>query len=166
MTTPSGTNPGHQHITTPSPKGERGAISQVHRQHEEIVRHLRDLDERLAALRGPSRAGDVRNDVAGRLARLQSELAEHFAEEERVGFLPEAASLEPRLTHRARRILSQHDLLRLELSNVVSTLARGTADWHQVREDFASFTSLLREHEQRENELINEAYLDDLGGGS
>ena len=165
MTIPSETNPGHHHTATARRRAEERR-SQVHQQHLDIVQHLRDLGERLAALCGPSRAGDTRNDIAGRLARLQSELAEHFAEEERVGFLPEAASLEPRLTHRARRILSQHDTLRVELSKVVSTLARGTADWHQVNENVSSFTSLLREHEQRENELINDAYLDDLGGGS
>ena len=165
MTTPSEANPGHPH-TTKSRRDSGDRRSRVHEQHRNLIAHLRDLDGRLATLRGPSRAGDVRNDIAGRLARLQSELAEHFAEEERAGFLPEAAALEPRLAHRARRILSQHDMLRLELSKVASTLARGTADWHQVKENFAFFTVLLREHEQRENELINEAYLDDLGGGS
>ncbi len=80
--------------------------------------------------------------------------------------MPHATALAPRLTYRARRVLSQHDLLRVELAKVVSTLARGTADWDQVREGLETFSALLFEHEERENELINEAHLDDLGGGS
>ncbi len=168
MAIPSGTNQTRQSVLAPPDRrtSERHAISRVHRRHLEIVKHLRDLEAHLARMSGPSHPGEVRNHIAGRLSQLQSELAEHFAEEERGGFVPHAAALAPRLTLRARRVLSQHDLLRVELSKVVSTLARGTADWGQVREGFEAFTALLLEHEERENELINEAHLDDLGGGS
>ncbi len=167
MAIPSGTNETRQSASAPPDRriSERQAISRVHRQHLEIVEQLRDLEAHLARMNGPPHPGEVRSHIAGRLDRLQSELAEHFAEEERVGFVPHATALAPRLTYRARRVLSQHDLLRVELSKVVGTLARGTADWGQVREGFVAFTALLLEHEERENELINEAHLDDLGGG-
>ena len=167
MAIPNGTNETRESASASPDRrtSERHAITRVHRQHLEIVKQLRDLEAALARVSGLPHPGEVRNQIAERLARLQSELAEHFAEEERVGFVPHAAALAPRLTLRARRVLSQHDLLRVELSNVVSTLARGTADWGQVREGFEAFTALLLEHEERENELINEAHLDDLGGG-
>lgn len=167
MAIPTGTNRGDRRGVAPPPQStKRGTIERVHREHAEIVQHLKDLTARLAPLSGPCHPGDLRNDISGRLARLQSELAEHFAHEERVGFLPEATAQAPRLTRRARKIISEHDLLRVQLSKVVGALARGSGNWTAVREDWDSFTSLLREHEKKENELINEAYLDDLGGGS
>ena len=167
MAIPSGTNESRQSVSTPPDRrtSQRQAVSPVHRQHLEIVRHLRDLEAHLAEMSGLPHPGEVYDHIAGRLSQLQSELAEHFMEEELVGFLAHASTLEPRLTHRVRRILSQHDLLRVRLANVVSTLARGTASWGQVRECFEAFMALLLEHEERENELINEAHLDDLGGG-
>jgi iron-sulfur cluster repair protein YtfE (RIC family) len=168
MAIPSGANETRHSSSAPPGRRtpEQHAIARVHRQHLEIVEHLRDLGAHLARMNGPLLPREVRNHIAGRLSQLQSELAEHFAEEELVGFVPHASALEPRLTHRARRVLSQHDLLRVKLAKVVSTLARGTADWGQVREGLEAFTALLLEHEERENELINEAHLDDLGGGS
>lgn len=167
MAIPTGSNQRNPQGAAP-PRQNRGrrSIERVHQEHVVIVQHLKDLTARLAPLSGACHPGELRNDISGRLARLQSELAEHFAHEERVGFLPEATAQAPRLTRRARNIISEHDLLRAELSKVVGALARGSGDWTVVREDWDSFTSLLREHEKKENELINEAYLDDLGGGS
>lgn len=143
----------------------RLAIHRARRQHLELARDLQDLTRRLAGTEGPTTQGEARADIAGRLARLQIHLAEHFAEEERVGFVPNALQAAPRLTKRGQRILSQHDLLRVSLAGVVSVLNRETSNWQEVREDFKSFRVDLEEHERRENELIEEALMDDLGGG-
>jgi len=140
-------------------------IRRVHRQHADIVRHINDLAERLESVSGPTREGQGHFDVAGRLGRLQEEIAQHFADEERVGFVPKALKRAPQLSERASRIISQHDLLRLGLAHAIDTLGLEHSSWEDVRRDFESFTVALREHERRENELINEAMLDDLGGG-
>lgn len=144
---------------------QRQAIREVHRQHARIVRHIEDLEERLADAQGSVGSDPMRLDVSARVARLQSELAEHFAEEERVGFVPQALARAPRLSRRARDIVSQHDLLRVALSKVAAKLGRSTTDWEDVERAFLDFTAALREHEKLENALIDEAFKDDLGGG-
>lgn len=144
---------------------QRLAIREVHRQHGRIVRHIQDLEERLADAQGSVGSDPMRLDLGARVARLQSELAEHFAEEERVGFVPQALARAPRLSRRARDIVLQHERLRVALSRVAAKLQRSTTDWEDVERSFLDFTDALREHERAENALIDEALKDDLGGG-
>lgn len=157
--------PSQTSIAPDAVAAQRREIRRVHRQHVKIGVHIQDLTERLDAVGSPARSDPARSDIIGRLARLQSELAEHFAAEEHVGFLPRALARAPRLARRARGIVSQHDLLRIQLAKVVTMLERASTDWQGLRERFAEFTEALRDHELRENELINEALMDDLGGG-
>ncbi len=81
MAIPSGTNETRQSASAPPDRrtSERHAISRVHRQHVEILKHLRDLEAHLAQMSGSAHPGEARNHIAGRLSQLQSELAEHFA---------------------------------------------------------------------------------------
>ena len=141
-------------------------VRQVHDQHRSIVRQMRELTCRLDEQPGEDELAERRAEIHRSLGWLQSDLAEHFYNEGSVGFVAHALAAAPRLSRRARAIASQHHLLRGKLVKVVSLVERKASAWVEIRFEFQAFSASLQEHEALENELIHEAFLDDLGGGA
>lgn len=98
-------------------------------------------------------------------------LALHFSLEEAYGYFEGPAAVEPRLSERTAALRNEHRVLFVELQTI--------ADWAEglFRSDhlsaaakrlvvrFHAFHDQFREHEARENELIIEAFDDDIGVG-
>ncbi len=156
-TTPGKIRPSHR-----SMRGET-LLRRVYSQHRSITRQVRELMRLLDARPADDEAGERRGEVLRRIRRLQRDLARHFADEEKVGFLRHAVEVAPRLSRRARAIASEHARLRIGLEELANLAQRELAPWAELRFAFQAFSAELEVHEDRENELIDEAFLDDLG---
>lgn len=111
------------------------------------------------------------SSIVGTLTRLRDQLAMHFALENAYGYLDGAIDLAPRLCQRARLLRAEHEVLYTdfcELSDGAEELL------HQVRQHqqvtrlavlFFDFQARFQAHEACENELIFEAFDDDVGVG-
>ena len=100
--------------------------------------------------------------VQGQLEEFRRRLLRHFAAEERSGILERAAAFEPRFARRVERLRREHRQLR-ELADRLVAEAAGTGRV-RIHARFVAFRRLLRDHEQAEGEVLQRAYLEDLGG--
>jgi len=105
-----------------------------------------------------------------KLAELRDQLALHFALEEAYGYFDDPVFVAPQLGRVAESLRAQHRELYLEISQIAEQAER-----HQYRGQLPSWIVVLagafmrfhhrfQQHESRENELIQQAYDDDLGG--
>ena len=104
--------------------------------------------------------------VAKSLTSLTSQLATHFDEEEIAGVFDDVVEQAPRLSERVDQLKQQHIELRSALAaiNRKATAGDGTARWwDDLSKAFRDFSTDLMHHEQSENDLVQEAYTQDIG---
>ena len=102
--------------------------------------------------------------ITSTLRSLRLRLNQHFYLEEAFGYFEEELSDQPWLGGAVQRLRDEHESLSGKMDHIVcQSLARPRADVHQLRADFADFLVCLRQHEQRENELIMTAFNDEVG---
>lgn len=134
----------------------------VKAEHEELA-------ELLDAIRGAlSSAERERNQIEGLVERLSTAVALHFEHEESGGYLQEALDRAPRFTGQADSLRLQHDGLREEIEKLRMLLHSGVesaAWWTRIDSDFQRFASQLLQHEHAENQLLQQAFTDDIGTG-
>lgn len=100
------------------------------------------------------------------LASLRDHLREHFAQEERGGFLEEAVARMPRLGTAVAALVAQHPTLLAELDKIIASLPSSTGSavaWQQAGQAFAEFAAHMMGHERSENAVVQEGYNEDLG---
>lgn len=105
------------------------------------------------------------------LRRLRDQLAMHFALEDAYGYFEDAIDVAPRLAEEAERLRREHDELFLDICDIVDLAEQ--ALYHEGHEctlarlcgRFQEFYHHLQAHEERENNLIFQAFDDDIGVG-
>jgi len=145
-----------------------------------FFREIKEVHQALWAqldrLRGYAAAPIVPDEqmpsVIREVCDLQDMLAMHFALEEAFGYFDDPVSVAPHLSERANRLLSEHGELYLEIMNVADLglrISSGQNISHeQIRKlmrRFVEFDEHFMRHEHAENELIMEAFGEDLGTG-
>lgn len=129
------------------------------------------LDQVRQYCRLPSPSPGNGRELIDVLAELRDQLALHFALEEAYGYFEDPVFVAPRLSELAGSLRDEHRVLYLELTELVELVERlnyrGRLPglWARVRGRFTQFDDQLQAHEARENELILQAYEDDLGVG-
>jgi len=106
-----------------------------------------------------------------KLAYLRDQLALHFSLEEAYGYFDDPIDVAPQLSRAADRLRAEHKSLYIDLCDLVDRAERLFYDdqhaelalW--IGPEFLNFDERLRSHEERENELILDAYDADIGVG-
>ncbi len=101
------------------------------------------------------------------LADLNRELAEHFALEERDGYFAEVKSAAPRFDRHLQKLQQEHVRLlerARELLELAGKAVSAPRRWDAVAEGLRDLLTRVDAHEQAENELIQAAFSNDLGG--
>lgn len=140
---------------------------------QEIKEVNQELWQQLAGLRHrcqrPLAPGMCRQLVE-QLGQVRDQVALHFALEEAYGYFDDPVEVAPRLCRQADALRSEHKELYSQLSDLVDRAEqmlyqeRLTALAVWVGPVFLEFDARLRSHEERENDLIFEAYDADIGG--
>lgn len=99
------------------------------------------------------------------LAQFGDRLVQHFALEEEGGYFAEAMLQAPQLVSQANALMDQHAQLCTKIRNlaVISTSVEDEGRWKEIQNRFAQFLAELRIHERSEDDLLQKAYVDDLG---
>jgi hypothetical protein len=106
-----------------------------------------------------------------RLCQLRDQLALHFSLEEAYGYFEDPIDVAPQLSRAAERLRAEHKELFLDLCDLFERAERMFYDEQHaalalwIGPEFLDFDSRLRSHEERENDLIMEAYDGDIGVG-
>ena len=142
---------------------------------KEIKDVNQDLWEIVAALRevtcNPYHVRSRRYQFVGMLEDLRDHLALHFALEEAYGYFDEPLQVDPRLCTRAKDLRAQHQELYLKVCDLIDH-AMELHDGHNLNTlarmlvaEYSEFDAQLQLHEQAENDLIQQEWDDDIGGG-
>lgn len=103
--------------------------------------------------------------------KLRDQLAMHFSLEEAYGYFEDAITVAPHLSRRTENLRGQHFDLFAELCRLVESAEqllyheKPTRLLDHVSENYRGFLTRFREHEMLENDLIQEAFNDDIGTG-
>jgi iron-sulfur cluster repair protein YtfE (RIC family) len=132
-------------------------IQQEHRQLRELLGNVHQ-----AFAQGEQRSADL----IPLLHTLWSLVEEHFCEEEQGGFFKQVTDQAPGLANRAAAVRGEHAVLRDRVSRLCFEAALGGGGqpwWQHLEQQFHEFSKELMHHEGRENELLQEAYEQDIG---
>lgn len=107
-------------------------------------------------------------ELAMRVEGLRDLLAEHFAEEEKDGYLASALAIAPQYTRQAQELQAQHGHVLERLNDYINRLNESEPpfkSWQQACEEFEMVVADLRQHERSENEIVQSAFDNDVGTG-
>lgn len=143
-----------------------------------FLQEIKDVNEELWLLHAelrhrcqrPIAPGQCRH-LIDRIGVLRDQLALHFSLEEAYGYFDDPVEVAPQLCRQAEQLRQQHKELYLDLCDLIDHAERMYYDdlnaelalW--IGPEFADFDQRLREHEDRERELIVDAYSGDIGVG-
>ncbi|HEX5105739.1 MAG TPA: hemerythrin domain-containing protein [Pirellulaceae bacterium] len=142
-------------------------LQEIKEVNQELWQLLRDLRHRCQR---PVAPGACRL-LIDKLSTLRDQLALHFSLEEAYGYFDEPLDVAPQLCRAADQLRAEHKTLYIDFCDLVDHAERmfyeeqhaALALW--ISPQFLALDLRLREHEERENELIYEAYDDDIGVG-
>lgn len=152
----------------PNPS-DRTVEERIRQEHEELRELLGKVHRTLA------RRPHSPTDVLKMLQSLYCQLQLHFDEEEVGGLFVEICSLAPRLSERAEALRVEHAWLNNRLLELIQCADSGCAsdcansdsncddERLTLEAKFHEFSKELMQHERKENELLMEAYGDDIG---
>ncbi len=106
-----------------------------------------------------------------KLCQLRDQLALHFSLEEAYGYFEDPIDVAPRLCRQAEQLRGEHKELYLDFCDLIERAERMFYDEQHaalalwIGPEFLDLDRRLRDHEERENELIMDAYEGDIGVG-
>jgi hemerythrin-like domain-containing protein len=125
--------------------------------HEVLRRDLGEVDE---AARVPS---SNPWELGSLLDKVRMQLLEHFRLEEQDGYMSEVLKEDPSRERTARQLLEEH----CQLADCLDGLVEEAAAWASRRDAFLEkvreWVKRVRQHESRENRLVEDVLNRDLG---
>jgi hypothetical protein len=126
--------------------------------HRKLLADLRGLEE----MTDSSCQAGARG-LCDRLALLRAHLDEHFRLEEQNGYMDAVLARAPQLARAVEALRAEHAELRQSLAALSGEARPGAAVDGALRQKVRQWVGRVREHEQRENLLVEDAFNRDLG---
>ena len=126
----------------------------LHEAHADLFRDLLQLEEfvRLGSGEGPPL------DLSTRLQKVRRHLTDHFRFEEQDGYMAPLLKEDPRIGHVVQELLDEHR----QLAQALDVLLQEVSAAQTLREGFPervrAWVKHVRQHESRENSLVQEVY--------
>lgn len=136
---------------------ETALASALRAAHSELLRDLRSLEDsvRLAAKRGL-------DDLHERLAATYNHVQKHFRLEEENGYMDAVKKIGPHLERTIEELRGEHRKLTEDLARLIVESQGQTEPGESLRKKTLSWVNEVRQHETKENDLIQDAYNLDL----
>lgn len=107
------------------------------------------------------------SDLLSRLRAIREDLSAHLrAEEAPDGFFAELVSVNPSTAHRVEELREDHRRLEAAMAELCVVLEVGDAAPEALARGRDELVQHLRDHQQAEQRLLLDCYLQDTGGGS
>jgi len=132
--------------------------------HKHVRALLGDLEEHLA--KKIDEEDSWRSHLETCLADFHRRLQKHFVTEEEGKLYRELKERVPRLAQRLERVFGDHPAILERLEEISGGLKDGNSKigMPQIIEETRGLIAQVAEHEAAENEVMMDAYWDDLGG--
>jgi iron-sulfur cluster repair protein YtfE (RIC family) len=128
--------------------------------HQAHVALGNDLRELTAATRAPSGAG--RTEAAKLLEKAREHLTEHFRLEEEDGYMGAVLQRDPNQERSVQHLRDEHRQLTESLEALRGEVASAGGPEDVPWKKILSWVARVREHESRENALVQDAFNVDL----
>ena len=128
------------------------------RAHAALLRDLQDLESAI----GLSANASLRYLIA-RLRATRAHIQEHFSFEEQNGYMDVVWKREPRLERAIDDLAREHAQLRASLDKMIEQASTAAGIDDGLRENIYAWLTHVRQHEERENDLVQDAFELDIG---
>lgn len=128
--------------------------------HRELMVHLHALQEALA----PAEKIDMPR-LQSQLQTVQTEVKEHFQFEEQGGYLAVVLERKPQLKRTVEELRQEHDRLAGSLQELVRHCQHAITIEPELVAEIQGWMHRLRDHEARENKLVQETFNLETGAG-
>lgn len=128
--------------------------------HLQFYADLRKLEE---AVRPSSRAS--REEVREELRLARTHTSEHFRLEEKSQWMDQVRKRGPNLERSVERLREEHREFLEALDTLIEVVQTAAGLDNVLREKIHKWIERVRRHETQEDDLIQEAYMLDLGSG-
>jgi hypothetical protein len=100
------------------------------------------------------------------MAELAAHLKSHFEVEEEGGFFTQVVARAPRLADQVGQLSDEHKSMTKTVESLCIEAANGdgsAAWWEKNDADFHRLSKELMQHENHENQILQDAYTEDIG---
>jgi hemerythrin len=121
--------------------------------HTDLLEDLWQLEESVCQ-------GSVEDqpELSTRLGKVRTHLTDHFRFEEQDGYMAPLLTEEPRFGPAVQELLDEHRQLAQALDALLQEVTAAQALRHDFREKVRAWVKHVRQHESRENSLVQEVY--------
>jgi hypothetical protein len=137
---------------------DNALVEALGRAHEGLLEDLRHLE----GAAHPAAAEGL-DGLRARLAATRAHLAAHFRFEEQNGYLDAVRKREPRLERAVQQLADEHRQLAESLEGLVREAGAATSLEDPLRQEVRAWIERVRQHEARENDLVQDAFNRDIG---
>jgi len=146
-------------MSDPSAK-EREIHKRIREEHDRLRNLLGQISREMSARKGTAA------DLAQQFQSLRDQLHEHFVEEEDHGFFEQITSQAPRFVSQTQKLCDEHVEMLEKVDQLISRAGQGDGSdewWSGLVGAFHELSRELMQHEHEENDLLQQAYSDDIG---
>jgi hypothetical protein len=126
--------------------------------HAALLADLRELEQAVQ----PS-SGEGLAELRARLGEARADITERFRFEEQNGYMDVVRKREPRLELNIQQLADEHRQLAGTLDGLVRKSGAATRLDETLRQEVRAWVERVRQHEARENDLIQDAFNLDIG---
>jgi hypothetical protein len=126
--------------------------------HAALTADLRQLEQAVQPAAGASV-----EEVRDRLAATRTHIAEHFRFEEENGYMDAVRKREPRLERAIQLLAAEHRQLARSLDALIGAVGSAAGLGNPLREEVREWIDDVRQHEIRENDLVQDAFNQEVG---
>ena len=110
-----------------------------------------------------SRPTEGPGEMRARLSTTRTHLAEHFRFEEQNGYMDAVRVNQPRLEHTIQQLAEEHRQLMQSLDALIEEAAAARSLGEPFHAAVRSWIERVQAHEERENDLVQDAFNQDIG---
>jgi len=137
---------------------ENSVAEALGKAHVALLADLRELEQAVRPSSGEDLAG-----LRARLGAAHAHITEHFRFEEQNGYMDAVRKREPRLERTIHQLAEEHGQLRQSLEALIGEARGVTSLGDTLREGIQGWIERVRQHEFRENNLVQDAFNLDIG---
>lgn len=128
-------------------------IEALRQAHVALLEDLTDLENAANSYLGTDSA-----EMLSRLERTRAHITEHFRFEEQNGYMAVVLQREPNLARTIEQLRDEHHQLALKLAGLLERLRTGQPSEETIRDQVRSWVESVRQHEARENSIVQYAF--------
>jgi hypothetical protein len=133
-------------------------VESLEQAHRALMKDLVDLEEASRSSLGMTAA-----QIGSRLARTRTHITDHFRFEEHNGYMDATLHREPNLARSIEHLRVEHRQIAQALDDLIEQTQMQQYTEDALRAQIRSWIEKVRQHEARENTLVQDAFNVDVG---